>query len=122
MIESKERLHGKGYICKDCTRLNYRERRERNIDSHKRKDSNYYQRNKEKILAKRREYNLLNKHKIYARQKVMSAVYSGRIVRPSNCSCCGKDCLPDAHHEDYYKPLDVIWLCRKCHQIKHNGK
>lgn len=122
MVNRKDGGMGKGYKCKDCTRLEYRDRRIKFIDTHKRKDRNYYLRNREKIIEKRRIYHLLNKEKTSARAKIMHAVYSGKIVRPPICSNCNIECLPDAHHEDYSKPLEVIWLCRKCHQIKHNGK
>lgn len=53
-----------------------------------------------------------------------NAVRSGRLDKPSDCSSCG--CTPrrrdlHAHHEDYAKPIDVIWLCSKCHSKRHNN-
>jgi hypothetical protein len=24
-----------------------------------------------------------------------------------------------AHHEDYDKPLEVVWLCQPCHKQRH---
>jgi len=32
---------------------------------------------------------------------------------------CGKP-GEEAHHEDYSKPLEVIWLCREHHIEKHS--
>jgi hypothetical protein len=121
-INKKTGSFGKGYECKDCCRIAYRERRERHIGTHKKKDRAYYERNREKIINKRKEYNKANKDKVSARSKIMGAVFTGKVIRPDSCSKCGIKCVPDAHHEDYKKPLDVIWLCRKCHQILHNGK
>jgi hypothetical protein len=43
------------------------------------------------------------------------AVKSGRLIRPNHCSKCGVICKPEGHHEDYSKPLEVQWLCRRCH-------
>ena len=48
-----------------------------------------------------------------------SALRSGALNRPSECSVCGKKCKPHGHHTDYSKPLDVKWLCRKCHADAH---
>ena len=61
------------------------------------------------------------------------AVQKGIIQRKTVCECCGasgafSDAVLDgrsmvqAHHTDYNKPLDVIWLCQKCHHEwhKHN--
>lgn len=50
-----------------------------------------------------------------AHHEVEKAIRNGVLVRPDRCSQCGKECKPDAAHTDYTKPLDVLWLCRKCH-------
>jgi hypothetical protein len=43
----------------------------------------------------------------------------GKIIS-SSCSIC---LSPDAqkHHDDYDKPLQVRWLCRKCHVELHRN-
>jgi hypothetical protein len=48
-----------------------------------------------------------------ARYKVKYAVRIGRLVRLP-CQFCGNQ-KTQAHHEDYGKPLEVIWVCRSCH-------
>ena len=51
-----------------------------------------------------------------------AAVRSGKLKRGSCCvSCCGTP-NAQAHHEDYSKPFDVIWLCRYHHTMFHNIK
>jgi hypothetical protein len=51
------------------------------------------------------------------------AVRKGLIVPADVCSHCGfegtysKDIL--AHHSDYSRPFDVIYLCRSCHAKIH---
>lgn len=54
----------------------------------------------------------------YARSRVSTEVRAGRLVRPTACSSCHAGCAPQAHHEDYAKPLDVTWLCRGCHDAR----
>lgn len=51
-----------------------------------------------------------DKYKIY--KTVFSAVRNGTLKR-KKCFC-GKIKV-EAHHEDYSKPLEVIWLCKKHH-------
>lgn len=47
------------------------------------------------------------------------AIYHGDLTPPAVCQKCGKFATVDGHHEDYSKPLDVIWLCRDCHKKEH---
>jgi transposase-like protein len=52
-----------------------------------------------------------------ARQATSSAIRSGRLVRqPCEMGCSER---AEAHHEDYAKPLEIRWLCRACHRVRH---
>ena len=54
--------------------------------------------------------------KIRARRLLQSAVRRGTITRQA-CACGNPD--TQGHHEDYSKPLDVLWLCARCHADLH---
>jgi len=56
--------------------------------------------------------------RVKARELVGAAIRSGKIKRLP-CIVCGS-CDSHAHHEDYSRPYDVIWLCRKHHNEEHN--
>lgn len=61
-----------------------------------------------------------NRHKDNAHQVVQRAVRTGKIKRPSRCSRCRrKSQVIHGHHRDYSKPLEVVWLCAKCHKLEH---
>lgn len=55
---------------------------------------------------------------------VRTAIEEGRIAPHYSCDCCGKTLnrrgnrrFIQAHHLlGYDKPLDVLWLCPKCHR------
>jgi len=49
-----------------------------------------------------------------------NAVQSGGVTRPDVCSLCNCLCIPEGHHFDYSRPLDVIWLCKMCHEAAHH--
>lgn len=77
-------------------------------------------------LERAREYDRLRgnrKHKrdpvkVKAGQILCNAVRCGKITR-GPCAVCGCTENIDGHHEDYSKPLEVIWLCRKHHREHH---
>jgi hypothetical protein len=58
-----------------------------------------------------------NPGKVAARTALQHAVRDGRIVR-GPCEVCG-NANTHGHHDDYSKPLDVRWLCRKHHDEWH---
>lgn len=44
-------------------------------------------------------------------------IKAGFLIRKP-CEICGKE-KTDAHHDDYWQPLKVRWLCRKHHNEHH---
>ena len=61
-----------------------------------------------------------------AQNLLEEALERGVLARKSECESCGdKGTFKDgrtkiqAHHCDYNKPLDVMWLCQKCHHDWH---
>ena len=61
----------------------------------------------------------VNRMKEKARSIVNVRVRSKEIIKPDFCTECGKTGKVEAHHDDYTKPLEVLWVCRKCHFKKH---
>jgi len=59
--------------------------------------------------------------KVKARRKAQRAVKKGYLEKQP-CVNCGSTENLEAHHEDYDKPLDVTWLCKRCHKDYHDGK
>ncbi len=63
-------------------------------------------------------------HQVYperlkAHRTLNNAIRDGKLTRPSVCESCFEEELIDGHHKDYSKPLDVEWLCKKCHKQLH---
>jgi hypothetical protein len=61
-----------------------------------------------------------NPSKARAHGKAAVAVRNGAIRVATICERCGA--APKQlhkHHPDYSKPLDIIWLCSKCHGLAH---
>lgn len=56
------------------------------------------------------------------------AIERGIIIRKDVCETCGETGIfkdgrtkVQAHHPDYNKPLEVMWLCQKCHHEWHKN-
>lgn len=51
-----------------------------------------------------------------AHNAVNNGLRDGKVKKPKACQGCGKKTPRlQADHRDYRKPLDVKWLCLKCH-------
>ncbi len=80
---------------------------------------NYYQENKKSLLEASHRARAKFPEKWDARAKLRYAVKVGKIIKPVHCEKCDEIKKLHGHHEDYSKPLDVMWLCIRCHNERH---
>lgn len=58
-------------------------------------------------------------YKRRCRMALRDAVKSGKVKKPLRCSECQWVGRLHGHHNDYSKPLEVIWVCPICHGKIH---
>lgn len=105
--------------CKDCNKKdvhwNYLKRRKQYAEYEKGRFQEPGRR--VKTIEYQRKRRRLNEQQYKANGIVARALRSGKLSKQV-CEMCEK--VPaEAHHEDYSKPLDVVWLCRKHHLAIH---
>lgn len=105
--------------CKECTKNDVSKHRIENIEKIR-----AYDRARGKIPERikasseiTRAWREEDSRRQYAHGKVSRALKSGLLVR-NPCIRCGEE-KSVAHHDDYDKPLDVMWLCQPCHKQRH---
>ena len=105
--------------CKECNKKDVTANREKNIERIREYDRERGK-NKERMLANvetTRAWRAEDKRRTVAHNAVARAIRSGALERIP-CIRCG-EAKSLAHHEDYDKPLGVIWLCQPCHKQRH---
>lgn len=117
--------------CKECVKARVRAHRVGNIErirdydrrrgqwlTRKQANAKRRPRYKEKHKEWSRAYRIANAEKRAAHVIVGNAMRDGKLeVRP--CERCGYGTGIHAHHEDYSRQLDVMWLCPPCHGERH---
>jgi hypothetical protein len=138
----------KGNVCKECVRIKDRERYALNPNSKKESSLKYQkgnydqcrqrierwrEENREKVQEQNRASYQRNKQwyenrnakqdkdKRYARMLLNAHIKMGKIDRPERCQECNCESKLHGHHQDYQKPLEVLWLCAKCHNRIHRA-
>lgn len=112
---------GDGHLnkCKECTKRDVGDYRAANLERIREYDR---ERGKipERIKANtevNRAWRAEDKRRQLAHIAVARAIRNGTLVRHP-CVRCG-EAKSVAHHEDYDKPLEVMWLCQPCHKQRH---
>ena len=72
-----------------------------------------------KSVERSRRWRALYPERWAAAQAARYAIKVGKLKR-GRCAECGAAKV-HAHHEDYSKPLEVIWLCSRHHKRRHLG-
>jgi hypothetical protein len=76
--------------------------------------------NREKLRAKGSKWKKEHPEQSKAYQYVLWGVKLGVLKKPLKCERCSGLKKLEAHHEDYAKPLEVVWLCKICHENEHH--
>ena len=107
--------------CRDCRQEIYHEWYSRNRERKRRTRKEWNKRQGGQVAVTSR-YDRKYPERRRAYNLVLDALRSGELVKPDCCSHCGEYIRPrdlHAHHHDYKKPLDVTWLCQRCHHKLH---
>jgi len=109
-------------FCKKCTKARVTIHREQNLERIRRYD--VIRHGNPEAIAQRKKYdkwyNIAKANQKLANQKINNAVRDGRLIKHP-CVICNNP-KSEAHHHDYTKPLEVIWLCRIHHARLHHKK
>lgn len=129
-------------LCKNCIKKRARKYREENIEkvkaydrnrpNHKERVENNSKRvkamkdeNPEKykkvIIEPKARWVGQNKEKRKAHGAINNKLRAVNI-KSDLCQLCGKtNTAIEGHHFDYSRPLDVTWLCKRCHGLAHRA-
>ncbi len=135
-LETGFRLNAQNnFVCLVCTRSasrrsyakhiekrqkESREFSQKHIDRKPAYEKAYRERHPDKIREYAKTRYQRDKAKCRARRMIRYAIKKG-VLKRLPCEICGLDDvkLIDAHHKDYFKPLEVQWLCKRCHGKEH---
>lgn len=105
--------------CKECNKQDVTNNRHKNIDRIREYDR-IRAKNPERAKASyeiTKAWRSEDKRRSGCHLMVARAVRNGKLFRQP-CVKCG-EVKSLAHHEDYDKPLEVMWLCQPCHKQRH---
>lgn len=104
--------------CRGCVAKKAAERYRVNLDKSRELGRAYTKKNRPS-LEEMKEIRARDRVKFAARRAIFRAVENGELLKPEVCQRCGDNHRVEGHHDDYAKPLDVLWLCTACHRRRH---
>ena len=105
--------------CKECHKAKVRANREAKLEHYREYDRARASRPEriKNMQDQVRRWRAEDSRRTAAHSAVARAIKNGTLVRKP-CSRCGAE-KAYAHHEDYDKKLEVMWLCQPCHKQRH---
>lgn len=88
-------------------------------DQYEGKKKEWTNANKDRVAEYKDNWIKNNPEKRRAHHILNNAIRGGKIIKPTSCSKCDNSNRIHGHHNDYSKPLNVIWLCASCHKQLH---
>lgn len=133
-FRNRSSADGHGWQCKDCHGRGVRSSRRKHAPKVLAQKRKWNLAHSELVKAKARRYRAKHREEVRAyvarvkqerperyaaKLAVRNAVRRGDLSRPSRCENCGERRRLNAHHPDYSKPLEVKFLCHRCHGDEH---
>lgn len=93
--------------------------RETNRERDRKNKRDWKAKNRDRVHASCAKYEQTHRLERRCHHKIKRLVAKSAIVRPGQCSRCGKRGRVLAHHPDYTKSRTVEWVCNLCHAEIH---
>lgn len=106
--------------CKSCNKRDVIENREKKVVYYRDYDKRRFENDANRRASHQKasiKYTHDHPDRRNARTKARRAVLAGKLVKTA-CEWCS-EVDTEMHHPDYTKPLEVMWLCKLCHEKWH---
>ncbi len=104
--------------CKECAKKDVK--LHRRLHDHVREYDRKRSKEPKKAASIRATSDLWSKNNPAAKraQTALNNAVRDKKIKKLSCLFCGEGRV-HGHHRDYSRPLDIIWLCAKCHHRLH---
>ena len=111
--------------CKGCRYQAQRVWNLKNIDIKREKGKIYVRKRRATIIGYKARESAIYRKKYPERcraYRILIRALKNKKIKRLPCIVCGSIYKIHGHHEDYFKPLEVMWLCTIHHKEVHKNK